>query len=203
MIHPFRDNSKLVARSIALAVVCAFSGASGCHRDMHDQPRYEAYEASATFANNMSSRPLVEGTVARGALDEEDVRHTGKDESGQSVFSPPVEIDRALLERGKERFNIYCSVCHDFTGSGNGMIVQRGFRKPPSFHEDRLRNAPAGHYFDVISNGYGVMPSYRAQIPADDRWAIVAYIRVLQMSRMGTIDDVPADQRALLEEGSK
>lgn len=196
---PRRKQAALSARWLLLVAVAALACA-GCHRDMRDQPRYETYESSEFFPDGMSARPLVTGTVARGKLNEDDVFHTGRD-GDQFVVDIPVEVDRALLERGQERFNIYCSVCHNRTGDGLGMIVQRGFRQPPSFHIDRLRNAPAGHFFDVMTNGFGTMPSYRIQIAPQDRWAIVAYIRVLQMSQNATLDDVPAEERAKLEEG--
>jgi mono/diheme cytochrome c family protein len=132
-------------------------------------------------------------------LNEDATFHTGRDGT-QFVAEIPVKLDRALLLRGQERFNIYCAVCHARTGNGDGMIVQRGFRRPPSFHIERLRNAPAGHFFDVMTNGFGAMPSYRVQVPPADRWAIVAYIRVLQMSQQATMDDVPATERAKLME---
>lgn len=182
------------ASALALVLCCA-----GCHRDMRDQPRYEALEASSFFANGMASRPLVEGTIARGHLNEDEVFYTGK-EDGQLVLEVPLEINRELLERGEQRFNIYCSVCHDRTGGGDGMIVQRGFRKPPSLHLERLRNAPAGHFYDVMTHGFGAMPSFRIQVPPQDRWAIAAYIRVLQMSQQASLDDVPPEERAKLEE---
>lgn len=185
------------ASALALVLCCA-----GCHRDMRDQPRYEALEASSFFANGMASRPLVEGTIARGHLNEDEVFYTGK-EDGQLVLEVPLEINRELLERGEQRFNIYCSVCHDRTGNGDGMIVQRGFRKPPSLHLERLRNAPAGHFYDVMTHGFGAMPSFRIQVPPQDRWAIAAYIRVLQMSQQASLDDVPPEERAKLEEAAQ
>lgn len=185
------------ASALALVLCCA-----GCHRDMRDQPRYEALEASSFFANGMASRPLVEGTIARGHLNEDEVFYTGK-EDGQLVLEVPLEINRELLERGEQRFNIYCSVCHDRTGGGDGMIVQRGFRKPPSLHLERLRNAPAGHFYDVMTHGFGAMPSFRIQVPPQDRWAIAAYIRVLQMSQQASLDDVPPEERAKLEEAAQ
>lgn len=166
---------------------------------MRDQPRYEALEASTFFANGQSARPRVEGTIARGQLHENEPFHTGRD-GDQFVSEIPSKIDRTLLLRGQERFNIYCAVCHARTGNGDGMIVRRGFRRPPSFHVQRLQDAPVGHFFDVMTNGFGAMPSYRVQVPPADRWAIVAYIRVLQMSQRATIEDVPPDERAKLEE---
>jgi hypothetical protein len=180
-------------------VVAALALAAGCHRDMRDQPRYEPLEASELFSNGMASRPLVEGTVARGQLHDDAPFYTGK-ENDKPIAKIPLETDRALLERGQERFNIYCAVCHARTGEGNGMIVQRGFRKPPSFHIERLQNAPAGHYFDVMTNGFGAMPSYKVQISPKDRWAIVAYVRVLQLIRNAKLEDVPEAERANLED---
>jgi mono/diheme cytochrome c family protein len=183
--------------ALALAVLAC----AGCHRDMRDQPRYEPLEASTFFADGQSARPIVAGTVARGQLNDDEPFFTGK-EVGELVPEIPLEIDRALLERGQERFNVYCSVCHGRTGEGNGMIVQRGFRKPPSLHLERLRNAPAGHFFDVVTNGLGAMPGYRIQVPVRDRWAIVAYVRVLQMSQNATLEDVPDEHRAGLSGGA-
>jgi mono/diheme cytochrome c family protein len=180
-------------------IVAALALCAGCHRDMRDEPRYEPLEATDFFANGMASRPLVEGTIARGQLHEDEAFYSGK-EGSEFVSKIPLDVDRALLERGQERFNIYCAVCHARTGEGNGMIVQRGFRKPPSYHIERLQNAPDGHFFDVMTNGFGAMPSYRIQIPPRDRWAIVAYVRVLQMSRHAKLEDVPAEERAKLEE---
>lgn len=171
---------------------------SGCHTDMRDQPRYEPYEASTFFANGQSSRPLVEGTVARGQLQEDDAFYRGKVD-GEFVDKLPLEVDRALLDRGQQRFNIYCSMCHGPTGDGDGMIVRRGLKRPPSFHIERLRTAPAGHYFDVITHGFGVMPRYAVQIEPHDRWAITAYVRVLQLSQHAELDDLPADERTGLE----
>jgi mono/diheme cytochrome c family protein len=185
------------ACALALVALCC----AGCHRDMRDQPRYEPLEASTFFADGQSARPIVAGTVARGQLNDDEPFFTGK-ETGELVAEIPLEIDRGLLKRGQERFNVYCSVCHGRTGEGNGMIVQRGFRKPPSLHDERLRNAPAGHFFDVMTNGLGAMPSYRVQVPVRDRWAIVAYVRVLQMSQHATLEDVPDEHRAAFSGGA-
>jgi hypothetical protein len=179
-----------------LVILCLLTA---CHRDMRDQPRYEALEASTFFSDGQSARPRVEGTIARGQLNDDESFHTGR-AGTQFVSEIPLKLDRPLMQRGQERFNIYCAVCHARTGNGDGMIVQRGFRRPPSFHIERLRNAPAGHFFDVMTNGFGAMPSYRVQVPAADRWAIVAYIRVLQMSQQAKLEDVPADERTKLME---
>ncbi len=169
---------------------------------MHDQPRYEPLEASDFFSDGRGSRPLVAGTVARGHLREDDHFYTGK-LGTNFVDTFPFPLTRQILERGQERFNIFCSPCHDRLGNGEGMVVQRGFRRPPSFHIDRLRGAPAGYYFDVISNGFGAMQDYAAQVPARDRWAIVAYIRALQLSQRARLVDVPPEQRDQLESGGQ
>jgi len=182
------------AALVGWAVCCA-----GCHRDMHDQPRYEPLEASDFFADGQSARLPVPGTVARGQLNEDQALLTGK-EGGQFVTQFPLEVDRALLERGRERFGIYCAVCHAATGEGDGMVVRRGFRRPPSYHIQRLRDAPPGHFFDVITNGFGAMPRFADRIEPQDRWAIVAYVQALQLSRNASIEDVPADERSSLEE---
>ncbi len=169
--------------------------AGGCRQDMHDQPKYRGLRASAFFADGASARPLVEGTVARGTLQEDEAFFTGK-VNKVDVKELPFAVDAQLLDRGEERFTIYCTPCHGRTGAGNGMVVQRGFRQPPSFHLERLRQADAGHFFDVISNGFGAMPDYRAQVTARDRWAIVAYIRALQLSQHATAADVPGGDPA-------
>jgi mono/diheme cytochrome c family protein len=172
---------------------------SGCHDDMRDQPRYETFEASAFFPNGQSARPVPKGTVARGTLAGDEAFVTGKND-GQFIRQVPVELDRPLLVRGQERFNIYCSPCHGRTGLGDGMIVRRGFRRPPSLHIERLRNAPAGHFFDVMTHGFGAMPRYGPLTSPVDRWAMVAYVRALQLSRHATLDDVPPEHRLALEE---
>ncbi len=149
-----------------------------------------------------SERPVVPGTVARGHLHLDELLYTGK-ENGVLADKFPFPITRADLERGRERYNIYCTPCHDYTGGGHGMIVQRGFPPPPSFHIDRLRTAPAGHFFDVMTNGDGSMYSYATRVEPEDRWRIAAYIRALQLSHQATIQDVPgAMRRKLMEENS-
>jgi mono/diheme cytochrome c family protein len=163
---------------------------SGCRQDMHNQPKYRPLRASGFFDNGSSARPLVDGTVARGTLQTDDPAFfTGK-VNNQPIAELPFPVTSELVDRGQQRFNIYCTPCHDATGSGNGMVVQRGLRPPPSFHIDRLRQAPAGHFFDTITNGFGAMPDYRAQIVPRDRWAIVAYIRALQLSQHATTADI-------------
>jgi mono/diheme cytochrome c family protein len=179
-------------------LVIAAIGTTGCHEDMHNQPRYEPLEPSEFFEDGRSSRPLVPGTVQYGAAPSDDVMFTGRN-GGELATELPMELTEVLLNRGQERFNIYCSVCHSRTGDGNGMIVQRGYRQPPNLHSDRLRGVPVGHFFDVMTNGFGAMPSYSLQVPAEDRWAIAAYIRALQLSQFATGDDIPADIRAQLD----
>lgn len=167
---------------------------AGCHRDMRDQPRYETMEYSDFFSDGQSARPPIEGTIAHGELNEDEAFHTGK-EAGRFVANLPVPVDHKLLTRGQQRFQIYCTPCHDRIGTGHGMIVQRGFEQPPSYHIDRLRQAPAGHFFDVITNGFDTMPRFAPQITPQDRWAIVAYIRALQLSQNAQISDVPVELR--------
>ena len=177
-----RPQFGLVAAAILLA--------AGCRQDMHNQPKYRPLRASAFFENGSSARPLVEGTVARGLLNEDTAFFTGK-EGTALVTDLPFPVTQEVLDRGQERFNIFCAPCHDRTGSGNGMVVQRGYRQPPSMHIDRLRQAEVGHFFDVMTNGFGAMPDYRAQISPRDRWNIVAYIRALQLSQHAQRADIP------------
>jgi mono/diheme cytochrome c family protein len=166
---------------------------------MHDQPRYEPLEASKFFADGMASRQLPEGTVARGHLDADVLFYAGKDAAGQPSAELPMPADGKLLVRGQERFDIYCSPCHGRLGDGMGMVARRGFKQPPSFHDERLRTSPVGYYFDVMTHGFGVMPSYAAAVPPADRWAIAAYIRALQLSQRAHLADLgPADRAALL-----
>jgi mono/diheme cytochrome c family protein len=162
---------------------------------MHDQPKYEPLESSAFFRDGQASRPLVEGTVARGQLQDDEHLYTGKVD-GQPATTFPFPITGAQMTRGQERYNVYCAPCHDRVGNGMGMIVRRGYRQPQSFHIDRLRSAPPGHFYDVITNGFGAMPDYRAQIQPEDRWAVVAYIRALQLSQHATeTDQGPASEK--------
>ena len=173
--------------------------AAGCRQDMHDQPRYEAFEASDFFEDGRASRPLVEGTVAQGQLRLDEHLYTGKI-NGELAVALPMPLTRQLLERGQERFNIYCSPCHDRAGSGQGIVVRRGFRRPSSFHIDRLREAPIGYFFEVMTNGFGAMLDYAVQVTPHDRWAIAAYVRALQLSQYATLDDVPNAERQRLQE---
>ena len=165
---------------------------------MYDQPRYKPLGRSRFFADQRQARPPVDGTVARGMLRADSKLFAGKD-GNTLVAEFPLPVTRALLDRGRQRFNIYCAPCHDRTGGGNGMVVQRGYRPPPSFHLERLRMQPVGHFFDVITNGFGAMPDYASQIDAQDRWAIIAYIRALQLSQAATVADVPPDARGALD----
>ena len=191
-----------------LGVIIAFAFSSmscGVRFDMQDQPRYKAYKKSDFFADKRGSRDKVEGTVARGQLNDNKAFYTGKienpnlnapvqtttDASGNTLVASfpndieefPVPVTKELVDRGQERYNIYCIVCHGPVGNGDGMIVRRGFPKPPTYHDDRLRNAPVGHFFDVMTNGWGKMNPYAFQVQPADRWAIVAYIRALQVSQ--------------------
>jgi mono/diheme cytochrome c family protein len=138
----------------------------------------------------------VEGTIARGALNEDTEFYEGKDAEGNDIDAFPIAVDKAVIERGQNRFDIYCAPCHGRIGNGLGMIVRRGFKQPPSYHIDRLRQAPVGHFYDVISNGYGAMLNYASQVQPRDRWAIVAYIRALQYSQNANINDLPTEARA-------
>ena len=165
---------------------------------MHDQPRYEPLEASAFFPDGRSARPTLPDTVARGQLRTDTHLYTGK-VAGKPAETFPFPVTREVLLRGRERFEIFCSPCHDRAGTGQGVVVQRGFRSPPSFHVERLRNAPVGHFFDVISNGFGTMQGYAAQVPVRDRWAIAAYVRALQFSQHAPLDRLPADLRKQLD----
>ncbi|HEV3344839.1 MAG TPA: c-type cytochrome [Pirellulales bacterium] len=193
-----------IAKPVApLLSALVLAGLSGCDMlDMYDEPRFEPLEANTFFDDGASARPLVPGTVARGDLREDEGFYEGKVD-GKYVTTLPVDLSEQLLLRGQERFNIYCSPCHGRVGDGNGMIVQRGFRRPPSFvGTDRLLNAPVGHFYDVITNGFGAMPSYASRVAPHDRWAIIAYIRALQRSQNGTIDDVPPELRDKLTESA-
>jgi mono/diheme cytochrome c family protein len=187
---------------VATVLLCGALLLTGCRRDMQDQPKYIALRPSSFFDDGRSERPLVEGTVARGHLNADTAFYTGKIDN-KPVDTFPFPVTRAVLERGQQRYNIYCSPCHDLLGTGKGMIFRRGFDRPPpqSYHIDRLRQAPVGYFFDVISNGLGAMPDYAAQIEPRDRWAIVAYVRVLQLSQNASLNDVPAEERAALAKG--
>ena len=174
------------------------AAAIACRQDMHDQPKYIPLRPSAFFSDGRSARPIPEGTVARGQLRSDKVFYTGK-AGDQFTDGIPFPVTRQVLERGQERFNIYCSPCHGRLGNGLGMIVLRGFKRPPSYHTDKLRQTPVGYFYDVITNGFGAMQDYSAQVTPRDRWAIAAYIRVLQYSQQASIGDVPPDGRGELQ----
>ena len=166
---------------------------------MHDAPRLDPLEASTFFSDGRAARMTVANTVARGQLREDEHMYAGR-VNGQPATEFPMPVTMEVMERGRERFGVFCQPCHGATGVGNGMIVQRGFRRPPSYHEERLVNAPVGYFFDVMTNGFGAMQDYSSQVPVADRWAIAAYIRALQFSHRATVNDVPADRRAELDQ---
>ena len=190
-----KSRSPRLARRLAGLALVSVVALSGCRQDMHNQPKYRPLRGTAFFADGSSSRPLPEGTVARGTLDDNAAFFTGK-VGNAPVRELPFKVDEALVSRGQERYNIFCTPCHDATGTGRGMIVQRGFKQPPSFHDERLRNAEAGYFFDVMTSGFGAMPDYKMQLSARDRWAVVAYIRALQLSQHAATSDIPGGDPA-------
>ena len=173
----------------------ALVATAGCRQDMHDQPKIEPLEASRFFPDGRGARPIPANTVARGGLREDAHLYRGVDAAGAFATASPLPVDRAFLERGRERFEIFCSPCHGRVGDGTGMIVERGFKSPESFHQERLRAMPLGYYFDVMTNGFGQMSDYRAQVPVEDRWAIASYIQALQLSQFAPIDALSAEER--------
>jgi mono/diheme cytochrome c family protein len=186
-----------------LAVLTALAAAVGCRQEMYDQPKYQPLERSGFYSDSRASRPLIEGTVARGALE-------APNASGPAAMAPavaaaattlPMPLTRELVLRGRDRYAIFCTPCHDSTGSGAGMVVRRGYRPPPSLHIDRLRDAPVGQLYDVITRGLGAMPDYAQQIPPDDRWAIVAYVKALQLSQRVVAADLPPEDKARVGTG--
>ncbi len=201
-------------RSLPLAVLIVACLLAGCRQDMHDQPKHTPFRPSAFFEDGKSQRPLVDGVVPRRNLRDEPWQSDG-DSNGGRLLQPgeaasslqadlakattlPFPLTREVMDRGQERFNISCAPCHSPGGDGDGMIAQRGFRHPPSYHIDRLREAPIGHFYDVMTNGFGAMPSYADQVAPRDRWAIAAYIRALQLSRNATFADAPPEERGKL-----
>ncbi len=183
---------RILASAVSLLAV------AGCRQDMHNQPKYKPFRESSLFADGRTERPLVADTVARGELKDDVLLYTGK-LGGSFSDQFPYPVTKEMVLRGQQRFDIYCSPCHDRVGNGGGMIVQRGYKQPPTLHSDRLRSQPAGYFFEVISKGFGVMPSYAAQVPVDDRWAIISYIRALQLSQKASLEDVPAGDRPQLD----
>jgi mono/diheme cytochrome c family protein len=169
-------------KAIWLALLASTLATTACRQDMHNQPKYKPLASTTFFGDGRASRPSIADTVARGQLHLDEARYTGK-LGGKDVTAIPIQITRADVVRGQDRFNIYCTPCHGRLGDGHGMIVQRGLRQPPSYHDERLVNAAIGHFFDVMTNGYGAMYSYASRVPVDDRWRIAAYIRALQLSQ--------------------
>jgi len=191
------ENAFVWLRSVAFLLALLL--VAGCSNNgMDDQPKYEPYEASNLFENGMSARPIVENTVARGQLNANTLLYAGQTE-GTLATDFPFPVTSEVVARGQERYGIYCAPCHGYAGYGDGMIVQRGFSPPPSFHQQRLRDLPVGYYFQVITNGIGRMYSYGDRIQPQDRWAIIAYIRALQLSQNATMDAVPAEIQPTLE----
>lgn len=183
-------------RTTLLVAVALLSGLlGGCRQDMQDAPYVEPFERNDFWDDGSANRQLPAGTVARGLLKDDTHYWFGRDDANQLVNGLPGKFGwtRDLLDRGQDRFEIYCGVCHDSSGGGRGMIVQRGFKQPQPLYEERLQGMPIGYFFDVITNGFGIMPHYRNQVPVDDRWAIAAYIRVLQVSQGSQLDELPAD----------
>src|ERR1700752_1695271 len=181
---------------VLLVVVCGAGGA--CRRDMQDQPKMKPYRGTSFFGDGLSMRQPIPGTIPRGFLRTDTELFTGKKAKSSSSVSTaasttnpytddidtfPFPITKETVIRGKERYEIFCSVCHGLTGNGDGMIVRRGFRRAASFNDDRLRQAPVGHFFDAVTNGWGAMPSYASKIPVQDRWAIITYVRALHLSQ--------------------
>jgi mono/diheme cytochrome c family protein len=195
--HSEKNTSVCSACSVLIVVIMIALTGSACRQDMHDQPKYTPLRSTPFFGDVRSARPLLAGTVARGQLHEDPFLETGKiGKDDAAVF--PFPVDAAVMARGRERFDIFCTPCHGRTGTGDGMIVRRGYRRPPTYHDDRLRNAPVGHFVDVMANGFGAMPDYSDQVGARDRWAIAAYIRALQLSEHATLAEVPDRDRGAL-----
>jgi mono/diheme cytochrome c family protein len=188
------------SRRLTVGAFCLVAAAaSGCRQDMHNQPKAIPLRASMFFKDGSSARPLVDGTVARGTLRDDAAFFTGKNGTAD-LDALPFPLTAEILDRGEQRYDIYCSPCHDTAGTGQGMIVRRGYRQPPSYHIDRLRAIPIGHFYDVMTNGFGAMPDYRAQIAPRDRWAIAAYIRALQLSQHASAADIPEEERQKLSQ---
>ncbi|MGH9356051.1 MAG: c-type cytochrome [Terriglobia bacterium] len=191
------EGSGVLSWTVLCLVLLSLLVAGGCRLDMHVEPRYNPESPSTVFADGRSERPMVPGTVARGHLRTDELLYTGQI-NGKVADLFPFPITKKDLERGRQRFNIYCTPCHDYTGGGEGMIVRRGFPGPPSYHDAKLVNSPVGHFFDVMTNGYGTMYSYATRVSVKDRWRIAAYIRALQLSQNATLSEVPASERLKL-----
>ncbi len=206
-IFMFR-NFVIAAMVIMLSAGCGRGSSSEkppihLNPNMDSQEKYKAQSESHYFADGSAMRKPVEGTVARGQLREDAAYFTGKDDQGKPMKKIPVELTMELLERGRERFDIYCSPCHSRVGDGQGIMVTRKYAAPPTFHQDRLRDIEDGYIFGVITNGFGNMPLYAHQVRVEDRWAIVSYLRALQRSRSATEKDIPADMRGKIEQAGK
>ena len=199
----FRSRGQTDGLALGHGSVLLFWGLPGSRSEMYDQPRFEPYEATEFFDDGTSARPLVAGTVPRrdpreSGKSSDELFTTGK-KAGQLADSLPFPVDSALLDRGQDRYRIFCTPCHGELGDGRGMIVQRGFNPPPSYHSEELRKKPVGHYFDVMTRGFGTMYSYASRISARDRWAIAAYIRALQLSQHATAGDLSPEDRGQLQ----
>jgi mono/diheme cytochrome c family protein len=198
----FGGFNNITGRLAFLAVVAMVI--AGCRKvEMHNQEKKDPFETSPVFADDMASRPLVHGTVVRGQPRTDLEMYTGADANGNAVNEFPWKMTAADLERGKQRFDIYCYVCHGSTGYGDGMIVQRGFVKPQSFHSERLRNAPVGYFFQIQTNGFGAMYSYAARVKPEDRWRIAAYIRALQLSQSQSYASLTPEQQEKVQDSTK
>ncbi|HVT59100.1 MAG TPA: cytochrome c [Thermoanaerobaculia bacterium] len=182
----------------ALGLACLLLAGAGCRDNMHTQNKVKPLEESRFFRDGSTARPLPANTVARGDLRADPGYYTGVREQ-RALAEIPMPVTHELLRRGQERFNIFCSPCHGRLGDGHGMIVGRGYKQPNSYHDERLRNSPVGYFFNVMSEGFGVMPSYASQIPVEDRWAIAAYVRVLQYSQSARLAELPEAQRKAVE----
>jgi hypothetical protein len=190
--------NRFCKRSFCFVTLLAVSSLS-CRQQMADQPSYRPLAESEFFADGRSARPAIPGTVARGQLQEDELFYTGRS-GGEVAETFPFPVTREIFYRGQQRFDIFCAPCHDRVGNGQGMIVRRGFRSPPSLHIDRLRESRPGYFFEVISRGFGTMPDYAEQIPPEDRWAIVAYVRALQLSQQAAFADAPESEQRRLQE---
>lgn len=197
----FQNRLGAVSTTAILLLAVLVAGCSSRWQLMADQPRKEPLAPSSVFPDGTSAQPPQPSTVPRGYLQDDVEFETGKTAQGTLVTTFPFPITLTDLQRGQERYNIYCAVCHGRTGNGAGIIVARGFSGPPTFHSDQLRSAPVGHFFDVITNGYGDMPDYQAKIPPRDRWLIIAYVRALQFSENAPVSTVPTAIRGQLESG--
>ncbi len=182
-----------------LLAIATMAFMTSCRRDMQDQPKYKPLQQSRFFPDGRSARPIPANTIARGEMNDDDAVHSGE-ANGTPLDVIPIPVNIALLHRGQDRYNIYCSPCHGYVGDGDGMVARRGFRAPADFHTERLREVPPGYIFEVITDGYGAMGDYKSQITSpQDRWAIVAYVRALQLARNATVNDVPPGMRSRLE----